>query len=190
MKQRLVLFASGSGSNAENVANYFKDSKEVEIVALFCNKANAGVIPKMEKLQIPVTIFDKNTFNNETAFLALLAPYQASLIALLGFLWKVPAFLVRAYPQQIINLHPALLPKFGGKGMYGHFVHEAVKAQGERETGITIHFVNEHYDEGQIIAQYKCEVLESDTAESIAEKIHELEQTFVPQCIQKVIATL
>ncbi len=190
MKQRLVLFASGSGSNAENVANYFKHSQEVEVVAMFCNKANAGVIPKMEKLQIPVVLFDKTIFENEATFLALIAPYKPSLIALLGFLWKVPAFLVRAYPQQIINLHPALLPKFGGKGMYGHFVHEAVKAQGEAETGISLHFVNEHYDEGQIIAQYKCEVLESDTAESIAEKIHELEQTFVPQCIQKVIATL
>ncbi len=190
MKQRLLLFASGSGSNAENVAKYFKDSKEVEVVALFCNKTNAGVIPKMEKLQIPVVLFDKATFENEEAFLALLAPYQANLIALLGFLWKVPAFLVRTYPQQIINLHPALLPKFGGKGMYGHFVHEAVKAHGERETGITIHFVNEHYDEGQIIAQHKCEVLDNDTADSIAEKIHVLEQTFVPQCIEKVCASL
>ncbi|OYU95475.1 MAG: phosphoribosylglycinamide formyltransferase [Bacteroidetes bacterium B1(2017)] len=187
MKQRLVIFASGSGSNAVNVVNYFSNNPKVEIVAVFCNVESAGVIPKMKELDIPVVVFNKAQFKDENYFLDLLHQYQPSLIALLGFLWKVPSYLVRTYPNKILNLHPALLPKFGGKGMYGHFVHEAVKEAGEFETGITIHWVNEHYDEGKTIAQYRCEVLPNDNASDIAFKIHQLEQKFVPTTIEQVL---
>lgn len=187
MKHKLVLFASGSGSNAVNVVNYFTNNPKVEVVALFCNVANAGVIPKMNELGIPVVLFTKAQFKDEIFFMNLLHHYEPSLIALLGFLWKVPDYLVRSYPNKIVNLHPALLPKFGGKGMYGHFVHEAVKEAGEFETGITIHWVNEHYDEGKTIAQFKCEVLPQDNASDIAFKIHQLEQKFVPTTIEQVL---
>jgi phosphoribosylglycinamide formyltransferase-1 len=187
MKKKLVIFASGSGSNAVNVCQNFKDNEEIEVVALFCNRSNAGVIPKMVEFNIPVIIFNREDFFNETSFLPLLKKYQTDFIALLGFLWKIPAYLVQAYPNKIVNLHPALLPKYGGKGMYGHYVHEAVKSEGETQTGISIHWVNEHYDEGNIIAQFSCEVLPSDSVDIIAEKIHELEQKFVPMVLQNVI---
>jgi len=187
MKKKLVIFASGSGSNAVNVCQNFKDNEEIEVVALFCNRLNAGVIPKMVEFNIPVIIFNREDFFNETSFLPLLKKYQTDFIALLGFLWKIPAYLVQAYPNKIVNLHPALLPKYGGKGMYGHYVHEAVKSEGETQTGISIHWVNEHYDDGNIIAQFSCEVLPSDSVDIIAEKIHELEQKFVPMVLQNVI---
>jgi phosphoribosylglycinamide formyltransferase-1 len=187
MKKKLIIFASGSGSNAVNVCQNFKHHPEIEVVAIFCNKPNAGVIPKMNALNIPVVIFNREDFLQEDYFLSLLNKYNPTYIALLGFLWKVPSFLVRTYPNKIVNLHPALLPKFGGKGMYGHFVHEAVKAAGEAQTGITLHWVNEHYDEGNTIAQFSCDLLPSDTVENISEKIHELEQKFVPTVIEKIM---
>lgn len=183
----LVLFASGSGSNAENVCRHFQYNPDIKITALFCNTPNAGVIKKMERFKVPVVLFNRETFNNQQKFLSLIEPYQPDYIALLGFLWMVPAWLVQAYPHKIINLHPALLPKYGGKGMYGHHVHEAVKQSGETETGITIHWVNEHYDEGEIIAQYKCRVEPNDTAEMIADKIHLLEQKHVPGVIESLL---
>lgn len=183
MKKRLVLFASGSGSNATNVYNHFKDHPTIEVVALFCNNAQAGIIGKIP--EIPLIIFDRQTFNSSNDFLKLIFPYNPDLIALLGFLWKVPEYLINDY--KIINLHPALLPKFGGRGMWGHFVHEAVKLAGESETGITIHWVNSEYDKGQIIAQYKCQLDELDTAETIAQKIHLLEQQLVPITIESIL---
>ena len=186
----LVIFASGSGSNANKVCSFFENSNQVKVNALFCNNPKAGVIAKMEKYGVPVIVFSREQFNNSEKFLELISPYQPDLIALLGFLWKIPAYLVQTYPHKIINLHPALLPKYGGKGMYGHFVHEAVKAAGESETGITIHWVNEHYDEGEIIAQYKCTIEPTDTADSIAEKIHVLEQQYVPQTLNTLVIDL
>jgi phosphoribosylglycinamide formyltransferase-1 len=187
MKRKLVIFASGSGSNAVNVCEQFKLNPNIEVSALFCNNPQAGVIPKMKAYGVPVELFTRSEFNSESHFLERLKPYQADLIALLGFLWKVPPFLVQAYPKNIINLHPALLPKYGGKGMYGHYVHEAVKAANESETGITLHWVNAHYDEGEIIAQFKCPLSSFDTAETIAHKIHGLEQLHVPSVIAEIL---
>jgi len=186
MQKNLVLFASGSGSNAINVCHYFRHHDEVKVVALFCNNPQAGVIEKMKHLGIPVVLFNKQTFNTAGEFLPLLETFKPTLIALLGFLWKVPAYLVEAHPN-MLNLHPALLPKYGGKGMYGHHVHEAVKAAGETETGITIHWVNAHYDEGATIAQFRCGLNQSDDAEAIAHYIHLLEQKHVPAVIEEVL---
>jgi phosphoribosylglycinamide formyltransferase-1 len=143
----------------------------------------------MEHFGIPVVLFNKETFANKESFLQSMDAYKPTLIALLGFLWKVPSYLIEAYPN-ILNLHPALLPKFGGKGMYGHHVHEAVKAAGETETGITIHWVNAHYDEGAIIAQFKYGLNQNDDAEDIAKYIHLLEQKHVPVVIDEVLKKL
>ncbi len=181
--KKIIVFASGSGSNAVKLCRTTLNHADIKVVALFCNNPNAGVIEKMKEFDIPVVLFNRTDFRNETAFLEKLNQYQPDLIALLGFLWKIPAYLVDAFPQKIVNLHPALLPKFGGKGMYGHFVHEAVKAANENETGISIHYVNENFDEGEIVAQFKVDLNPTDTAESIADKIHVLEQTFVAETI-------
>lgn len=182
-QKRIVVFASGSGSNAVKLCRTTLNHADIKVVALFCNNPNAGVIEKMKEFDVPVVLFNKTDFRNEAEFLEKLNQYQPDLIALLGFLWKIPAYLVDAFPTKIVNLHPALLPKFGGKGMYGHFVHEAVKAANEKETGISIHYVNENFDEGEIIAQFKVDLNPNDTAESIADKIHILEQTFVAETI-------
>jgi phosphoribosylglycinamide formyltransferase-1 len=182
-QKRIVVFASGSGSNAVKLCRTTLNHPDIKVVALFCNNPNAGVIEKMKEFDVPVVLFNRTDFKNEAEFLEKLNQYQPDLIALLGFLWKIPAYLVDAFPTKIVNLHPALLPKFGGKGMYGHFVHEAVKAANEKETGISIHYVNENFDEGEIIAQFKVDLNPNDTAESIADKIHVLEQTFVSETI-------
>lgn len=182
-QKRIVVFASGSGSNAVKLCRTTLNQTDIKVVALFCNNPNAGVIEKMKEFDVPVVLFNRTDFRNEAEFLEKLNQYQPDLIALLGFLWKIPAYLVDAFPTKIVNLHPALLPKFGGKGMYGHFVHEAVKAANEKETGISIHYVNENFDEGEIIAQFKVDLNPHDTAESIADKIHVLEQTFVAETI-------
>ncbi len=182
-QKRIVVFASGSGSNAVKLCRTTLNQTDIKVVALFCNNPNAGVIEKMKEFDVPVVLFNRTDFRNEAEFLEKLNQYQPDLIALLGFLWKIPAYLVDAFPTKIVNLHPALLPKFGGKGMYGHFVHEAVKAANEKETGISIHYVNENFDEGEIIAQFKVDLNPNDTAESIADKIHVLEQTFVAETI-------
>ena len=182
-QKRIVVFASGSGSNAVKLCRTTLNQTDIKVVALFCNNPNAGVIEKMKEFDVPVVLFNRTDFRNEAEFLEKLNQYQPYLIALLGFLWKIPAYLVDAFPTKIVNLHPALLPKFGGKGMYGHYVHEAVKAANEKETGISIHYVNENFDEGEIIAQFKVDLNPNDTAESIADKIHVLEQTFVAETI-------
>lgn len=187
MKKRLVIFASGSGSNAENTCKYFRNHPETEVVAVFCNNKNAGVIRKMDAYQIPVVIFNRQQFADPKVFLETIQQYKPDAIALLGFLWLVPAFLIKAFPDRIINLHPALLPKYGGKGMYGHHVHEAVIAAGEKESGITMHLVNEHYDEGRTLAQFRCSVAPGDTPEVLAEKIHALEQAHVPAVIDSFL---
>lgn len=174
-----MVFASGSGSNALKLAQTLENHPSIQITACFCNNKNAGVIEKMKALNIPVELFNREDFANSTAFLNRLEKYQPDLIALLGFLWLVPEWLVLAYPSKIVNLHPALLPKFGGKGMYGMHVHKAVKSAGETQTGITLHWVNEHYDEGGIIAQFSVALLPTDSIETIAQKIHVLEQTHV-----------
>jgi phosphoribosylglycinamide formyltransferase-1 len=183
--KNLVIFASGSGSNAEKIFEYFKGSTEVKITHIFCNNPEAGVISQAERLGIPCTIFTRAKYKDGTV-LKKIQSLNTDWIILAGFLWLIPKEFIQAYPQKIVNLHPALLPKFGGKGMYGHFVHEAVVEAREKESGITIHFVNEHYDEGAIIFQGSFPVLLTDTADDVAKKGQVLEHRDFP----RVIATL
>ncbi|KAA6326213.1 Phosphoribosylglycinamide formyltransferase, partial [termite gut metagenome] len=158
MKTNIAILASGSGSNAENIIHYFKKSNLVKISLVISNKENAYVLERAQRLNVPFVVAPKSNWETGATVMALLQQYQIDFIVLAGFLLRVPDTLLRAYPDKIINIHPALLPKFGGKGMYGDNVHKAVVAAGEKESGITIHYVNEHYDEGQIIFQAKCEV--------------------------------
>lgn len=184
--KKIVLFASGSGSNAENIFNKI-DHNSIHIEAIFCNNKNAGVIERASRLNIPLILFNKNDWNESNLIDQELQKINPDLIVLAGFLWKVPERIIQLFPNKIINIHPSLLPKFGGKGMYGHHVHEAVIAAKEPKSGITIHYVNEHYDEGTYIFQAECQLSESDTPETLAAKIHELEFTHFPQIIQKII---
>lgn len=185
--KNIVIFASGNGSNAENIADYFDYSKSIKITAVFTNNANAGVIEKMKRFEIPCVIFTKDDIRSKEYFLIKLYQYRPDLIVLAGFLWLIPGYLISAYPNKIINIHPALLPKFGGKGMYGMQVHEAVKAANETETGITIHYVNQKFDDGKIIFKEKTELTENDTPETIAQKIHELEMENFPKEIERIL---
>jgi phosphoribosylglycinamide formyltransferase-1 len=182
----LIIFASGRGSNAEAIIDYFKKTKQATVSLIVSNRANAGVLDIARREHIPFLIVDKTSFN-ETLFLNQLESYNPSLIILAGFLWKLPASLVNAYAQSIINIHPALLPNYGGKGMYGNFVHEAVLSAKERESGITIHYVNEVYDNGNIILQARCIVNSNDSSSSLAEKIHKLEHYFYPRTIEYLL---
>ncbi len=186
MKKKIAILASGSGSNAENIIQYFAGNNTVVFSVILSNRADAYVHERARKLGVPSYTFKKSEFENGTV-LELLQKNQVDFIILAGFLLKIPENLLNAYPDAIINIHPALLPKFGGKGMYGEHVHEAVVAAGEKESGITIHYVNENYDEGQIIFQAKCEVLPSDTPDDVAEKVHALEYLHFPKVIEKVM---
>lgn len=185
--KKIVLFASGSGTNADNICHYFANSEKVKVVALFCNNPQAGVIPKMEKWNVPVELFTKKQLNDQEYFLPLIRQYEPDIIVLAGFLLLIPAYLVQNYPNQMMNIHPALLPKFGGKGMYGHHVHEAVITQQEKEHGITIHLVNEHFDEGEHLFQQSFTVTPIDTVESVALKIALLEMTHFPKVIESFL---
>jgi phosphoribosylglycinamide formyltransferase-1 len=187
--KNIVIFASGSGTNAENIVRQFAGSDQIKVCALFCNNPKAGVIERMNKLGIPVHLFDKNHFKNEQTFLPLMQFYSPDLIVLAGFLWLMPIYLVKTFEGKIINIHPALLPKYGGKGMYGHHVHEAVLKAKEKEHGITIHYVNSQYDEGPPIVQAKFEVMPFDTLESIQKKIAALEMQYYPEVIRKILLT-
>lgn len=187
---KIAIFASGSGTNTETIANYFSNSKEIEISAILCNNSTAFVIKRAKKLNIPTLIFTKNEFQDSKKVLNFLIDKKIDLIVLAGFLWLIPDNLIEQYPNKIINIHPALLPKYGGKGMYGERVHKTVVENNETETGITIHFVNEKYDEGQIIFQAKCSVNSTDTPETVATKVHELEYQFFPKIIEQVAISL
>ncbi len=184
--KKIIIFASGSGSNAEKIADYFKDKQTVQISRIYCNNPDAGVIARADRLQIPCRVFTREEYKSGQILKEMLAD-APDLVVLAGFLWLIPKTFVEAFPNKIINLHPALLPKFGGKGMYGHFVHEAVVAQHEKETGITIHYVNEHYDEGNIIFQSSFDVLPSDTPEDVAKKGQVLEHRDFPKVVEKVL---
>ena len=184
--KNIVIFASGSGTNAENIIKYFSNSPFAKVVGVFTNNPKAKVIDRAQQLQVPCHVFSKEDLN-EGNILQKIQNYEPDLIVLAGFLLKVPPYLIDAYSNQIINIHPALLPKFGGKGMYGKHIHEAVVQNSEKETGITIHYVNEHYDEGAIIFQTAVSLTSDDTAESVAAKIHELEQQFFPVVIADVL---
>jgi phosphoribosylglycinamide formyltransferase-1 len=186
--KQIVLLASGSGSNVENIVRYFEHDPNVVIAAVFTNKRDAKVLDRCDRLKVNALSFNKHAFTDSNCIINILASLTPDLIVLAGFLWKIPQQLVHAFPNKIINIHPALLPKYGGKGMYGMHVHKAVKENNETETGITIHYVNENYDEGAIIHQAKTTVLSEDTPESIAEKIHELEFEHFPSVIEKLLS--
>lgn len=184
---KIAIFASGSGSNAERITEYFSSNDHVEVSLILTNNPAAGVIERAQRLNIPTLIFNKKLFAKTDKIVEILQSEGIDWVILAGFLWLVPSNLTRAFENRMINIHPALLPKYGGKGMWGHHVHEAVVANKEKETGITIHYVNEHYDEGKVIFQAKCEVTERDTPESVAAKIHELEYQYFPEVIYKEI---
>ena len=186
--KNIALFASGSGSNVENIIRYFRDDTNLNFSFIISNKQDAFVHERAKKLQVPSFFYKKDSFENGEV-LAFLLENKIDFIILAGFLLKIPINILQAYPNKIINIHPALLPKFGGKGMYGSHVHEAVVANKETESGITIHYVNEDYDEGQIIFQAKCEVLPTDTSKDVAAKVHELEYRYFPEVIKEVTTT-
>ncbi|MCG9792085.1 phosphoribosylglycinamide formyltransferase [Flavobacterium algicola] len=184
--KKIVIFASGSGSNAENIINYFDSNENVEVVRVLTNNANAGVIDRVRKYGVAADVFSKTELF-ESNFLQLINSIKPDLIVLAGFLLKFPQTIIADYPNKVINIHPALLPKYGGKGMYGMHVHRAVVANQEKESGITIHYVNENYDEGAIIFQKNFEVITTDTAEDVAAKIHELEFRHFPEVIAQLL---
>jgi phosphoribosylglycinamide formyltransferase-1 len=184
--KKIVLFASGSGSNAEKIVLHFKENELVNVVEIFTNNPNAKVLDRAKNLEVPTQIFNRQELN-EGKVLEKLNEIQPDLIVLAGFLWKFPEYIIKEYPNKIINIHPALLPNYGGKGMYGMHVHQAVLDNNEKETGITIHYVNENYDEGSIIFQKRVTVLVTDTPEVVAEKIHELEQKYFPSVIEDLL---
>ena len=186
-KVNIAIFASGGGTNCENIIRYFKDSAEVCTALVVSNKADAPVLRKALKLGVPVQIVTKAELNDETVMMPLLQQYAIDFIVLAGFLPLIPDFLVEAYPRRIVNIHPSLLPKFGGKGMWGHHVHEAVKAAGEKETGMTVHWVTPVCDGGDIIAQYRVALSPEDSAEVISEKEHVLEMKYYPLAILRVL---
>lgn len=185
--KNIAVFASGTGTNAKQIIEYFSKSPLATVALIVCNKPGAGVIEIAKEYQVPVLMIEKDRFFQGDGYLSVLREHKISLLVLAGFLWKVPLTLIAAYPDKIINIHPALLPKYGGKGMYGAKVHEAVIAAGERESGITIHLVNEVYDEGRIIYQVSCPVTKEDNPGSLAKKIHHLEHTHFPKVIEKLL---
>lgn len=183
----MAILVSGSGTNCENIIRRFSGSDVAEAALVISNKADAYALVRARNLGIPCEVITKEGFKEEEAVLALLEKYKVDFIVLAGFLLKAPDYLVSAFEGRMINLHPALLPKFGGKGMYGMHVHEAVKAAGERETGITVHYVSPEIDGGKIIARFKTKVEPSDTPEDIAAKVHELEMRHFPEVIEKLL---
>ncbi|WP_076928450.1 phosphoribosylglycinamide formyltransferase [Proteiniphilum saccharofermentans] len=184
---RIALFASGSGSNAENVIRYFSGHEDISVPLIISNKRDAYVHERADRLGIPSFTFSKAEFDEGSAIIDMLRSYDIDYIVLAGFLLKVSQSLLDTYPGRIINIHPALLPKFGGKGMYGGRVHQAVVEAGEKESGITIHYIDENYDEGDIIFQVTCEVLPEDTPEDVARKVHALEYAHFPKVIKAVV---
>ena len=188
--KRIAILASGSGSNAENIANYFKSNSDVEISIILSNKKDAFVLERANKLNIPSQSFNRNDFYETNTVVDLLESMQIDLVVLAGFLWLVPDSLIQAFPNTIVNIHPALLPNYGGKGMYGMNVHNAVIDNKEKESGITIHLVNEKYDDGETILQAKCKIDINDTAEDLANKIHELEYEHFPRAVESYLNKL
>ncbi len=184
---RIIILASGNGSNAEHIASYFADDNKTEVVAFLSNVKTAKVLERADKLSIPAFYFSRTAFFKSNSVMKLLQSLEPDLIVLAGFLWKIPEEVIAAFPGKIINIHPALLPKYGGKGMYGNHVHQAIKDNEENETGITIHFVNEQYDEGAIIFQAKVGLEPSDAVDDIANKVHQLEYKYFPEIIEKVL---
>ena len=185
---RIAIFASGSGSNAENIIRYFSDNKSVKVVLVLSNQSRSGVLIRAQLHNIPTFIFTKNDLNECSKVHDMLKDYNASMIVLAGFLLKIPLYMIEAYPNSILNIHPALLPKYGGKGMYGMTVHRAVVENNEQKSGITIHYVNENYDEGAIIFQATCDIDEHDLAEDVKTKVQALELRYYPSVIESIIS--
>lgn len=188
--KQIILFASGSGSNVENIVNYFKFRKDVTISCVLTNKSDAKVIERCNRLQINALFFNKQAFSKSDFILNLLQSINPELIVLAGFLWKIPESITNAFPNKLINIHPALLPKYGGKGMYGMHVHNAVLDNKEQETGITIHYVNANYDEGAVIQQVKTSIDPTDSVEDIASKVHQLEYEYFPKVIDDLLSKI
>ena len=186
-KFKVAIFASGSGSNAEEIFTHFKDHPDIQITLLLSNNASAFALERAKRFNVATHVFSKQQFRESEIVLEWLREAGITHVVLAGFLWLVPDYLIKAFPHQIINIHPALLPKFGGAGMYGMKVHQAIKDQGETETGITIHEVNEHYDEGKIVFQATCKVDPGDTPEQIAANVHQLEYKHYPMVIENWI---
>jgi len=187
--KHIAILASGSGTNALNIINYFKNSDKARVALVISNKSKAGVIEKAMLADVPVMLLTGRNHFEDKRLSGFLLRQKIDLVVLAGFLLLVPPHLVAAFPNRIINIHPALLPKYGGKGMYGMKVHEAVIANKEKESGITIHYVNEKYDEGQVIFQARCPVEAGDTPETLAQKVHQLEYEHFPKVIEKLLAT-
>ena len=185
--KRIVIFASGSGTNAENLIKFFHNSDNASVIQILTNNPHAKVLDRAKKLNVSALSFNRIALSKTNDVLNILRASKPDLIILAGFLWKFPEFILDEFPNKVINVHPALLPKFGGKGMYGMHVHQAVVENKETETGITIHYVNEHYDEGAIIFQAKCNVLPTDSASDVAGKIHELEMEHFPKVVEKLL---
>ena len=188
--KNIAIFASGSGTNAETIIQYFSSNDSVSVSRIFCNNAKAYVLTRAKNLNVPALVFNKKMFYDSDIVYDQLKNDKTDLIVLAGFLWLVPVNILKEYKNKIINIHPALLPKYGGKGMYGSKVHEAVLIAGEKESGITIHFVNEKYDEGKIVFQAKCAIDTSDTPDSLAAKIHKLEHKHYPPVIENILISL
>lgn len=188
--KNIAIFASGAGSNARKIIEYFSERKDINVKLIISNKKDAGVLPIAKAAAIDTYVVSRESFYHSTDLLVMLEQHQIDFIVLAGFLWLIPAYLIKHFPDSIVNIHPALLPKYGGKGMYGHFVHEAVHLAGESYSGITIHLVNEKYDEGSIVFQEKCEILPTDQVVDIAKKVQILEHSCYPVIIDKLVSSL
>lgn len=186
-RNRVAIFASGSGTNAEEIFKYFQHHPEIEIVLLLSNNPDAYALVRAQKYGVDSKVFSRTQFKDSAEVLAWLTEKKVTHIVLAGFLWLIPEYLIKAFPEHIVNIHPALLPDFGGKGMYGMKVHEAVRLANRKKTGITIHLVNEKYDDGKILAQETCEVTEKDSPDDIANKVHQLEYFHYPRVIEQWI---
>jgi len=185
--KHIAIFASGSGSNARKILEYFEERNDIEVSIIVTNRKNAGVLNHAREFDVPSLRIDKSYFYNNDCILKVLKSEKIDLIVLAGFLWLVPLYLISEYQNKIVNIHPALLPKYGGKGMYGHHVHEAVKLNNESESGMTIHYVNEHFDEGDHIFQAKCVILPKDSADDIAAKVLQLEHKHYAEVIDRLL---
>lgn len=189
-RKRIAIFASGNGTNCENIIRYFQSNGDAEIAFVLSNKADAYALVRARRLGVKTVVMTRDTFNDESAVMELMRREHVGFIVLAGFLLLVPPFLIDAFDHRMVNIHPALLPKCGGKGMYGRHVHEAVKAAGESETGMTVHWVTREYDSGAIIAQYKTAISPTDTVDDIAAKEHELEMKYFPEVIDRIVSGL
>jgi len=187
MKRNIAIFVSGGGTNCENLIRYFQGSDDINCELVVSNKADAYALVRAQNLGVATAVVPKVQLNDEAFMMSLMNAHKIEFIVLAGFLPLVPNFLIEAYPRRIVNLHPALLPKYGGKGMWGHHVHEAVKAAGETETGMTVHYVTPICDSGEIIAQYRVVLSPDDSVDDIAEKEHQLEMKYFPEIVEKVI---